>query len=270
MKINRSFIKLLALHLSLMLVVAVSLLLLFFQFALPAITHHGETITVPSLKGHALAEAQKHLAERSLCWKVTEDFAYAPDYPPGVVMQQYPRAGTRVKQSRKVYLTLNAANAPKVAMPDLVDGSVRNAHMLLKSQGLLLGDIKYIPDIAENAVLEQWHDGTQLAPGSLVAKGASIDLVVGAGLGKHKVTVPQVTGMKLEDAQLFLLSAGIKLGSITHQAAEDQSTSSVLRQVPEAGQRVRIGETVDLWLVAAHDEEEAPTAHDAPILPKRD
>ncbi|MEL6413003.1 MAG: PASTA domain-containing protein, partial [Bacteroidota bacterium] len=175
MKRNKQLTKLLALHLSLMLLVLVSLLMAFSYLILPAMTHHGQSITVPNLRGYTLADAQASLAKRSLRWKVTEDFAYSPHYPPNTVIQQYPRAGAHVKQDRKIHLTLNTTIPPKVNMPNLVDGSVRNAHILLKSQELLLGNIKYVPDIAENAVLEQWHNGKPLAPGSAIAKGSKID-----------------------------------------------------------------------------------------------
>ncbi|MEL6358781.1 MAG: penicillin-binding protein, partial [Bacteroidota bacterium] len=57
MKLNKSLLKQIMLHLSLMAAVAISLLFLFFQFILPAMTHHGELMIVPSLTGVSLEEA---------------------------------------------------------------------------------------------------------------------------------------------------------------------------------------------------------------------
>ena len=268
MQLNKPLLKLIALHLSLMGGVGSCIVLLCFQFLLPVITHHGQFITVPNLKGSSLEEVDVVLTQRNLRFEVTEEFAYAPEYPPMTVLQQLPKAGAHVKEGRKIYLTLNTQTPPQVKMPNLVDGSVRNAHVRLKSQGLLLGALKYVPDIAQNAVLEQWHQGEQIAPSTLVAKGSRIDLVVGAGLGKQQVEVPQVVGMQLEAAQRLFLSAGIKVGNIAYETAADQVRGTVLHQVPAAGSQVHIGENVDLWLVGLQEAETVTPA--TPLLPGSD
>jgi len=265
MKLNKYFIKHIALHLSLVAVVGSCIVFLFFQCLLPILTRHGQSITVPNLKGISLEEVDAYLAQRNLRFEVTEEFAYEPDYPPMTVLQQYPKAGTHVKEGRKIYLTLNTQTPPQVKMPNLVDGSVRNAHVRLKSQGLLLGTIKYVPDVAQNAVLEQWHQGKKIAAGTLITKGAKIDLVAGAGLGKEMVAVPHVVGMQLENAKLVLLSAGIKLGNTAYESVANQAPGTVLRQIPDPGKKVSVGDNVDLWLVAVQAEE--PVIPDGPMLP---
>ena len=264
MKYNKSLLKHIAMHLGLMAIVAGSLVCLFFQYLLPVLTRHGQFVTVPSLRGVVLEEADMLLAQRGLCFAVTDEVAYAPDYAPMTVLRQHPKAGARVKEGRKIYLTLNTAAPPQVKMPVLVDSSVRNAHERLQSQGLLLGTIRYVPDIAEKSVLEQWHQGQQIPPGTLVPKGTKIDLVVGAGLGNKQVEVPQVTGTRLATAQGLFLDTGIKFGNIAHEAVADQVPGTVLRQVPAAGTKVKLGETVDVWLVAP--QEVAPVLPNVPRL----
>lgn len=263
MKPNKSLLKLITLHLVLIVVAANCVLFLFFQFVLPVMTHHGQFITVPNLKGNSLEEVAACLTQRNLRFEVTEDFAYLPEYPPMTVLQQYPKAGAYVKKDRKIYLTLNTNIPPEVKMPNLVDGSIRNAQVCLKSQGLLLGAIQHVPDIAQNAVLEQWYQGKQIAPGTLVKQGSRIDLVVGAGLGKQKVEIPQAAGIRLEAAQHLFLSAGLKVGNITYEPTPEQAPGTVLRQVPAAGKKVYIGESIDLWLV----EQQEVVAPDVPHLP---
>jgi eukaryotic-like serine/threonine-protein kinase len=266
MKFSRSFLKCIVLHFSLVAVVGSCVLFLFFHFLLPIVTHHGRFITVPNLQGISLEEVDAYLAQRNLRFEVTEEFSYEPDYPPMAVLQQYPKAGARVKEGRKIYLTLNTKTPPKIKMPNLVDGSVRNAHVRLKSHGLLLGTIKYVPDVAQNAVLEQWYQGREIATETLITQGARIDLVVGAGLGNKMVEVPQVVGMKLEDAKPLLLSVGIQVGNLAYQAVAQPVSGTILQQRPDAGQQVRIGEHVDLWLVARQEKE--IVVLDAPMLPE--
>src|SRR5690606_31843948 len=142
---------------------------------------------------------------------------YLPTYPPSVVIEQYPKAGARVKEGRCIYITLNAETAPEVSMPNLVDGSVRNAHITLKSRGLSYNTITYVIDIAKNAVLEQQYNGQPIAPGTRIAQGSKIDLVVGAGLEKHPVVVPDVTDIQADEAELLLLDIGLCVGTITYE-----------------------------------------------------
>nr|YP_010736372.1 penicillin-binding protein [Zygnema circumcarinatum]QKQ14701.1 penicillin-binding protein [Zygnema circumcarinatum]WEL36345.1 penicillin-binding protein [Zygnema circumcarinatum] len=129
LKPNKHFIKLIVLHVSLMVVVESAILLLFFQFLLPILTHHGQFITVPYRKGVGLEKVASCLTQRNLRFEVTQHFAYTPDYTRMTVLQQHPKAGARVKEGRKLYLTLNTKTPPQVNMQDLVDGSVRNAHV---------------------------------------------------------------------------------------------------------------------------------------------
>jgi len=264
MKLNKPLLRLLALHLGLMAIVGSCVVFLFFWWLLPVVTHNGQFITVPDLKGMTLEAVDTCLTQRSLNFEVTEEFAYAPEYPPMTVLQQYPKVGARVKDGRKIYLTLNTKTPPTIKMLNLVDGSVRNAHVCLKSQGLLLGVIKYVPDVAQNAVLEQWYQGQKITPGTYIVPGAKIDLVVGAGLGTNMVDVPSVLGMKIEDAQLLFFSAGIKMRHAAYEVATDQAPGTILRQIPDAGKKVKIGESVDVWLVAFPEKE--LVAPDMPIL----
>jgi beta-lactam-binding protein with PASTA domain len=72
--------------------------------------------------------------------------------------------------------------------------------------------------------------------------------------------------MKLEDAKLLLLSVGIQVGNLTYQAAAQHVAGTILQQRPDVGQQVRIGEHVDLQIVAR--QEEGMVVPNAPMLPK--
>ena len=69
------------------------------------------------------------------------------------------KAEGKVKEGRKVYLTLNSIKPPKIKMPKLINGSVKNAQLILKTYDLFLGKINYVPDMAANAVIQQYHNG---------------------------------------------------------------------------------------------------------------
>lgn len=254
--LKRNDLKILLIHISLMMGTVAFLFAFFFYFCLPIITRHGQSITVPNLKGITLDEVDDFLKQRSLRFAVTKDDAYSDMYPPLTILKQHPRPGSKVKKDRKIYITLNAVHPPKIKMPLLVDSSMKNAQILLKSNELLIGEVKYVPDIAKNAVLEQWYNGEKIETGIWIPKGSKIDLVVGAGLGKKTVKVPIVSGLNFEVAEFLILETGLKVGSIIYEVVDNVAAGTVFQQVPQAKEERQMGETVDLWIADFKEEEE--------------
>lgn len=264
-------IKEVLIHLGIVLVLGVTILVVFFYVYLPGVTNHGETVTVPDLEGIHINDIDEFLTKRNLRYEVVKDSGFTEDYEPLTILKQYPDAGSKVKESRKIFLTLNALNPPKVKMPDLVDGSVKNAQLVLESYGLERGNIRYVPDLAQNAVLEQIYDGDNIEPGTYIPKGSQIDLVVGDGLGNTVLEVPDVKGMDLEEAEFIIVGSGLKIGSVlvdgTELAgdearelienAEPGERYIVTRQNPLSERNVRMGEEIDIWLGLQGEQEDS-------------
>lgn len=249
--------------------VGLTLLLSFFYIYLPIVTNHDETITVPDLEGVHIENIDEFLTKRNLKYDVVADSGFTSEYEPKTILKQYPLPGSKVKENRRVFLTLNAVNPPTVKMPNLVDGSVKNAQLLLESYGLERGNIKYVPDLAQNAVLEQRFDGREIEAGTYIAKGSKIDLVVGDGLGNTKLEVPDLSGMELEDAEFTVVGSGLKMGNVLYRdpalanrdpKSEVQQANErliVVRQNPAHGKEVRIGEEIDVWLDKLEEKQES-------------
>lgn len=236
------------LHLLVILGIGTIFLLSFFYIFLPTYTNHGESITVPDLKGIAYQDLNEFLTDRNLRFEVTADSAFSSEYPPLAVLQQNPNPGSKVKEHRKIYVTLNAKNPPKVKMPKLVDGSLKNAQMVLQSYGLLLGDITYKPDQFQNAVLGQKYKGKPIEEGSYVPKGSKIDLVVGNGLGAP-FPAPNVMGYKEDEAEFIIIGSGLKVGKVTTVKQDTlKDPKQVVRQFPGPGENIRTGNTIDIWI----------------------
>ncbi|MEQ8811494.1 MAG: PASTA domain-containing protein, partial [Imperialibacter sp.] len=110
-------------QLALMVAIAVVFLLGFFYVYLPNTTNHGETITVPDLEGIPLDELDEFLTDRNLRFEINKDSGFSSQYPALAVLKQFPLPNSKVKENRKIYISLNAKEPPKVRMPQLVDGS---------------------------------------------------------------------------------------------------------------------------------------------------
>ncbi len=269
----------LLIHLLLITLLGVSLVLGFFNIYLPIITNHGETITVPDVRGVSADDLDDFLESRDLRYEVTADSGYSASLPPLAVLKQFPLPNAKVKGNRKVYVTLNAENPPLVRMPKLVGGSVKNAQLVLKTYDLALGEIEYVPDLALNYILEQLIDGQPIEEGERIAKGTKINLKVGDGLGKQSLEAPNLIGLDIESAQFAIVGSGLRVGNITAtndntatilkeqgnatiEVIVDISPKSVVKQKPRIGENMRLGQIVDLWIYSPDSLNSAPTILD--------
>lgn len=224
------------------------LILAVFYFYLPWITNHGESITVPDIVGLEYDDLEEFLTDRNLRFEINADSGYSSEYPPLSVLKQYPESGQKVKENRKIFITLNAISPPEVRMPNLVDGSLKNAEMVLESYGLMRGEIIYEPDPARNAVLDQLFEGESIQEGMPIPKGSQIDLIVGDGIGRQIFEMPDAVGLEIEEAKILILGSSLNIGEINDVESDEDSPGTVVSQSPEAGMMVKIGSNVDLWV----------------------
>lgn len=246
---TRSFSDLL-INIGIILALLAVLFLAFFFVYLPFTTNHGQTITVPDVTKLSFDEMQNLLDDRDLRYEVS-DCTFVAGAQPLTVIQQYPRANAKVKEGRKVYLTITKRVAPMVPMPKLVDLTLRSAELNLKSLGLEIGEPIYVPDVAKNSVLRQLYNGKEITPGTPVPKGAKIDLEIGDGLGSTMFEIPNVVGLPLDEAEAAIRGSNLKVGTKISVDDPDKEVGTVTKQRPEAkaGERIRVGETMDLWIV---------------------
>jgi beta-lactam-binding protein with PASTA domain len=216
-------------------------------------THHGQAITVPDLAGLTLDEVSDVTSSRNLRFEVV-DSVFSSELPRGSVLKQNPKANTRVKKNRNIFLTLNAVNPEKVSMPRLVGLSIRQARLALQNAGLTLGEIQYRPDYAINNVLQQMHHDSVIIEGTEISKGGVIDLVLGMGLSQETTRVPDLIGIGLETGREIIADFYLNVGAITYDEsmldAEDSANAFIWRQYPEYDEfrRLNMGMEVDIWL----------------------
>lgn len=219
-------------------------------------THHGESLSVPDLKGYTLEEVKEICQEKNLRYVVI-DSVYVPDVRYFTVVEQNPRPYSKVKRKRKIYLTICSDTPPRVKLPDLRDVTLRQAISILQSYGLKLGELEYVPDIGKNLVLKVKKNGRILSPGDFVSKGSKIDLVLGDGLSSEKVAVINVVGLTYDEAIFALSGIGLNIGAvILDQAVRDTASCIVYKQYPEPSDvMIPQGDAVDIWLKVPESEQ---------------
>ena len=228
-------------HVGLAISIGIILTLFFFYVYLPADTNHGESITIPDLVGMPLSEMDNFIVSRDLRYEVT-DSSYSSDFPPLTILYQFPKAGAEVKANRKVFISLNSKTPPSTIMPKLIDKTVQNAELILKSFELKRGVITTKPDAFRN-VLEQNFNGEPIESGTRIPKGSSIDLVIGDGFGVRQFEMPSLIGLPIEEAEVLIKGNSLNLGIVNNPEGQ-----VVIKQVPEVGQMTRVASEVDIWL----------------------
>ena len=246
----------------------IAIFLLIFKIYLPITTNHGESISVPNLIGMKIEELDKFLKDRDLRYEILEDSSYSSELPTFSVLKQNPIENMKVKENRKIYITLNSKIPPKIKMPNLINGSVKNAQLILKSYDLKLGKINYVPDMAVNAVIKMYIQGDSIAHNDIITKGSTIDLDVGDGLGNQMFDAPDLIGLDLEEARFTIIGSGLKMGKIIYEDSgfvqlktfNDKgeevyektkvNPGKVFNQSPKNSTKVKIGRKMNLWIVS--------------------
>ncbi len=216
-------------------------------------TRHGQARPVPDFHGLTLQQTTR-LAKASKMKIVILDSVYTSEVGPGCVAGQNPPAGFKVKKWRKINLSVNAVNPEMIPVPDLVGLPKRQAIALLETAGLEIGQRYYIPDLSVDFVLKQLHNGKEIKSGETIRKGSVIDLVLGKGLSNEKTPVPDLIGLKLENAENEILAASLNLGTFIYDStivsAQDTISAFVFKQNPEFSEnaKLQLGSAVYLWL----------------------
>jgi len=245
-------------------IILASLILLFgtvfIMQVLKLATRHNNNLSVPDFEGLTLEEASSAAGNRNLRVEVF-DSVFLADFERGTVVEQHPRAGFMVKKNRKIFLTMNAMNPERVAIPNLVDLTFIQARAKIESFGLKVGRISYEPDMGLNMVLAQRINGRQLIPGDSVVKGAKIDLVLGKGLSDERTGVPDLVGLSLEAANILASDRFLSIGAAVRDQSistdDDEIKALVFRQRPEPGGSLPLGSAIDVWITL--DSTKVPT-----------
>lgn len=227
-------------------IIAASTFALFFAFFflfLPWVTRQGNAVSVPDLKGMSIAEMEQALDAKDLNFQIT-DSTFVSNMEPLSVFSQFPKAQATVKTGRTIYLTIITDKPPKAGVPDVIGRSLNSAKNLLVSVGFDEPNIEYIPAIEENTVLKIKLDEQEILVGTKIPKGTKLTMVVGDGIGKATVEVPDVTGMPLDEADVLINGMGLNVGSVIN----DGGGNIVTQQRPAAGNSVRTGTSVNLWV----------------------
>ena len=165
-------------HLFLAAVVTAGLINYYFNTYLPEITNHGQEIEAPNLENKNLVEARTLLDEKKLTFVVT-DTIFSEKHAPLTIINQQPKKGALVKEGRKIYLTINASDVPKI---HITENHIRNlsaGYITLNSSlanlKLEMGDTTYVLGKYKDLVNKIYYKGKELKAGDIIDLGSKLD-----------------------------------------------------------------------------------------------
>ncbi|SEG10635.1 MULTISPECIES: PASTA domain-containing protein [Parabacteroides] len=143
-------------------------------------TRHNEAVVVPDVKGLKMEEAVSFLENNGLRYSVI-DSVFSKDVAPGTIVELVPSVGSKVKEGRIVFVTINALSSQMGMVPEIEDLSFRQAYALLKARGFNNIEIKYVPGDFKDLALGVSMNDRSLHKGEQIPLAAKLLLEVSSG-----------------------------------------------------------------------------------------
>ncbi|HUT30357.1 MAG TPA: PASTA domain-containing protein [Sedimentisphaerales bacterium] len=194
---------------------------------------------VPKVAGMYEADAETALKAVGL-YASPENYVYHNTVPGGIVISQYPIAGTGVPAGSPIGLSISLG---RPVVPDVVGMSEANAVTAITGPGILeMGTVseQYSNTMAAGFVVSQQPVG-----GTMVLIGSAVNIVISLG----RPVVPDVRGMSQAEAAAAIEAIdNLTVGVVTEQFSNTVPIGCVVSQYPDANTAVLIGSAVDLVL----------------------
>lgn len=171
-------------HLLLMFLIAVALIFATIKY-MNYYTNHGVEVVVPEVKGLSITKAKSVLKKQTLSCQII-DSIYSQDLRPGIITEQFPRPGSKVKGNKNIYVIINSYSPRKIAYPEITDISFRQASAMLENLGFPAPDIEYKSSKYKNLVISSKCGGREVNAGDRYPITTKFTLVVGDGMALVK------------------------------------------------------------------------------------
>jgi serine/threonine-protein kinase len=208
---------------------------------MPLLIHQRGTVVVPDVRQMSEAQAEKVLTRASLNMQV-ERRENHPDVPEGFVISQRPRPDDAVKQGRTIDLVVSMG-ARTLSVPDIKGQTLRQGELTLGAQKLRRGRVARVLEESENR--ERVIASTP-GPGSPVAEGTAVDVLIGVGGQPKRYVMPDLYGQDLLFVRETLERAGFRIGGVRYESTRDVYPNTIVGQSPKAGAMIRAGDSIEL------------------------
>ncbi len=215
---------------------------------------HKPEVIVPSVYGKSEAEAIRTLVSHGLAIHFPIERQQSDQYREGLVIEQSPRPNIKVKEGRKIRLTVSEG-ARLVMIPDLVGSDEASIYPALNHLGL---------DVGNRAVM--YHD--RVEPGVIIAQnpptgevlhfGRFVSILVSLGPRPEVYVMPNKIGSPGAAAVKELQDLGFSVVVDRQQVASPEDWDRVIDQDPSSGAKLVEGSEITLKIGAREVKPEEP------------
>jgi len=192
-------------------------------------------VPVPDLIGKTVPEAQRQLKEARLRLGERRQ-AYSDRFAVGEIMEQSVPGTDQTPQGSAIDVVVSEGPSPE-PVPKVIGKSVEQARGLLAAW-VVKKETRYSDAVPRGVVIDQGpNPKTELQPGQAVT------IVV--SLGPKFVQVPNLEGMSKDEAMARIRELGL-IPQVNQVPGSNGDT--VVGQLPEAGETVRSGSTVTIYV----------------------
>jgi len=143
-------------------------------------TRHNEAVIVPDVKGLSMNEAKSFFDNTGLRYNVI-DSVFSNDVNPGAIVEVVPEPGSKVKEGRIVFVTINALTAQMAIIPEVADLSFRQAYALLRSLGFKNIEVKFVPGDYKDLAVGVERNAQMINRGERVPLASTLTLIISNG-----------------------------------------------------------------------------------------
>lgn len=203
----------------------------------------GNEIEVPNIIGKSFKEAFDILNQKNLRISV-EGHKYSAEFAEDYVIEQRPMPNHKIKPERVVKVFLSRGGETGT-VPRVIGQEITDSESVLKSVGLESG---LVIRVHSDEFPRAGYVIAQTPPADIkIERGSKVSLLVSLGPHSSSFSMPNLGGMKLQNATSLIETSGLRLGNITRQESElIKEPNVVIEQNPQPNDLVEERTKVDL------------------------
>ncbi len=204
-------------------------------------TNHGQQLELPDYVGQHIDEASEDARKRSF-EIIVSDSIHIVGKPGGIITRQNPAKQAKVKENRKVYVSVTKYSADQIQVGSL--GVLYGQDYESKKRELAYLEInstikgrKYDPGEPDH-ILEVWYKGEAVITKNVekrnvsIDKGDTLEFVI-SQKGGGEAAVPDLRCQPFAAAQFILESSQLKLGEVKELGQiTDINAATIVAQSP--------------------------------------
>ena len=209
-----------------------------------ALIHSKKDRIVPNLIGSNIADSLDVLSSMNLYLKKGAE-EFNSDVPAGIIISQSPPAGSIIKEGKAVNVVVSVGGEV-IFVPDLTNQTVRSAQLILRKNGLDLGeqDEKYSTVIEKGKIISQNPN-----PRTPIQKNGLVNIVVSLGTPPEGVLLmPDFIGKNITEAENWALQNGVQIKNVNRTKDTAITENTVVKLIPESDEVIEKNKTAEFWI----------------------